>query len=29
VFGISRKTFERYKEHGLETLTDPLAPAGS
>ena len=30
-FGISRKTgykiFDRYKEHGLEALTRPLAPA--
>ena len=32
-FGISRKTgykiFERYKEDGLEALTDRFAPAGS
>ena len=32
-FGISRKTgykiFNRYKEHGLEALTRPLAAAGA
>ena len=32
-FGISRKTgykiFDRYKDHGLEALSGPLAPAGA